>query len=690
MILPKHLKAISSTLAWVLLVLPAATVRGLDETADPHSIMKEESLSVFLKNYCTDCHNPEKKKGKIDLTPVIGALGKADVSFLEEIHDMVAFLDMPPEEEEQPDYDERQQFIRGMKALLEGLGKELKDGYSLPGQGNYVNHEKLFTEPEYRKSATPVRLWRMSPHIFKEEANRLARKPLLRVQANQGLEGLHPAFAYMTPPHTFRDHADVHVFEEATTELLFDMCWQIAGYEVNSSQMPESIQAFGKLDAPGKQDWARMIRLQYDWALKRYPSEEEIDGLIALGEKTRKETGIREALQTVYTAVLLKPEAVYRFEIGQGEPDEYGRVFLAPYELMHAIAYALTDKTPDPILEQALQQGELQTREDVRKQVVRLLADAEATDARILRFFQEYFEYPGATQVFKDARRPNAIFANERVTDADDLVRFILAEDRDVLKSLLTEDRLFVARKAILGREPVVKRARRDMLPDYGFKNDWVYDENQPVKPTEGRRSGMLTHPAWLLAFSDNEKNQAIQRGRWIQSKLLGGTIPETPIGVDAKLPDDPHLTLREKMQKVTSADYCWRCHKKMDPLGLPLEQFDDFGRFRLTELEKPVVTSGNIAIGDPELDGPVSDPFEMMERFANSKRVEQVFIRHVFRYFLGRNETLDDAPTLIDCQKAYVENGGSMKALITSLLTSDSFLYRQLPPEIREVSMTD
>jgi hypothetical protein len=46
----------------------------------------------------------------------------------------------------------------------------------------------------------------------------------------------------------------------------------------------------------------------------------------------------------------------------------------------------------------------------------------------------------------------------------------------------------------------------------------------------------------------------------------------------------------------------------------------------------------------------------------------------------MGRNETLDDAPTLIDAEKAYTENGGSMKALLISLLSSDSFLYRRLP----------
>ncbi|MCA9070245.1 MAG: DUF1585 domain-containing protein, partial [Planctomycetaceae bacterium] len=50
----------------------------------------------------------------------------------------------------------------------------------------------------------------------------------------------------------------------------------------------------------------------------------------------------------------------------------------------------------------------------------------------------------------------------------------------------------------------------------------------------------------------------------------------------------------------------------------------------------------------------------------------------HAFRYFLGRNEMLSDSQTLMDADRAYVESGGSFQAVIVSLLTSDSFMYRK------------
>ena len=81
---------------------------------------------------------------------------------------------------------------------------------------------------------------------------------------------------------------------------------------------------------------------------------------------------------------------------------------------------------------------------------------------------------------------------------------------------------------------------------------------------------------------------------------------------------------------------------------------------------------------GDESLDGPVKGVPDMIRRLAKSERVRQVFIRNVFRYFMGRNETFEDSQTLLAADKAYLESGGSFQELIVSLLTSDSFIYRK------------
>jgi hypothetical protein len=73
-----------------------------------------------------------------------------------------------------------------------------------------------------------------------------------------------------------------------------------------------------------------------------------------------------------------------------------------------------------------------------------------------------------------------------------------------------------------------------------------------------------------------------------------------------------------------------------------------------------------------------VTSPIELLHRLANSERVHQVFLRHVFRFFCGRNETLGDAMALRDMERAYREHDGSLKESLLELLVSDSFNRRQ------------
>ena len=179
-----------------------------------------------------------------------------------------------------------------------------------------------------------------------------------------------------------------------------------------------------------------------------------------------------------------------------------------------------------------------------------------------------------------------------------------------------------------------------------------------------------------------NFENHPVQRGKWIRTHLLGGSVPDVPIGVDARVPEKEHTTFRNRLREATEAAECWRCHRNMDPLGLAFERYDHYGRYQRLEAGQPVDASGAISRTPwPELHRSFSGPVEMMEFLAESEHVEQVFIRHVFRYFMGRNETLGDANTLQDAHRIYRESNGSFNELVVSLLSSDSFLLRQAKP---------
>ncbi len=514
----------------------------------------------------------------------------------------------------------------------------------------------------------------------------------------------------------------------------------------------------------------------------RPPNKTESDNYLQITKDSIAKVGKEDGVFMGLSSIFLDRDALFRPELVEGgKPDPHGRVMLQDWELGLAVNHALRYLKPDEPLRQAIVDGRMKSRDDVHREVTRMLEDDSIRKPRILQFFRDYFDYDQGGYICKDTKALAATGITGRseqhysamfdaTASTDRLIELILEEDKDVLKQLLTTQRVVATKadniyfgrkntkeeqaaaviaktkaeeeekqkeaaelnvlkaavaeleanvkktpdnkasqksldrqkKQLAAAETRIGKTKNDRKRGRGANAD-VTQANLTGPPTfarvsrptfgggsmkperilatapEGQRLGLLTHPAWLVSQSDAMDNHAIHRGIWIRERLLGCGIPDVPITVDAQLPVEPQSTLRERM-RVTKQQYCWTCHEKMDPLGLPFEMYNHAGLFRTTELEKPVDSTGEIIdSGDPALDGPVSNALEMITKLANSQRVEQVFVRHAFRFWMGRNETLNDAPVLQAAHAAYRDNGGSMKALITSLLTSDAFLYRKV-----------
>ena len=133
--------------------------------------------------------------------------------------------------------------------------------------------------------------------------------------------------------------------------------------------------------------------------------------------------------------------------------------------------------------------------------------------------------------------------------------------------------------------------------------------------------------------------------GIWIRERLLGGGIPDVPITVDAQLPRrtraHPAGTDARHPGKILLD-----LSRENGPVGPALRDVQPRRLFRTTELDQSVVTTGEIIdYGAPALDGPVEDALDMIAKLSESQRVEQVFVRHAFRYWMGRNETRQRRP---------------------------------------------
>ncbi len=465
------------------------------------------------------------------------------------------------------------------------------------------------------------------------------------------------------------------------------------------------------------------VRYLFEALTCRPPTAVECDTYVRLAMDSIEELGKVDGAFLGLVPIFLDRNALFRSELAEcGTPDEYGRVMLQDQELALAINAAFSYIPPDETLKQATQQSRLKTTDDVSREVARLLDDDSIRKPRLLQFFREYFDYDRAGGVCKDAKALVNSGGNPKAeahyramfgmtANTDRLIELILEKDQNVLFELLTTNRVvfdrprdaryfgqFVGLDDSLPQtesestetkkngEKMPRTVRAAVLPDGEPEHVRIAQVVVPVEtertlttlPSE-QRVGLLTHPTWLVSHSDAMDNHAILRGRWIRERLLGGSVPDVPITVDAMLPDEPSETLRHRM-RVTRADYCWKCHQKMDPLGLPFESYNHLGLYRTQELGQPIDTSGEIIdSGDAALDGPVENALEMIDKLADSERVKQVFVRHAFRYWIGRNETVNDAPVLQAAYRAYQDHDGSMKALLQSLLTSDAFLYRKV-----------
>ncbi|MEM9189911.1 MAG: DUF1588 domain-containing protein [Myxococcota bacterium] len=350
-------------------------------------------------------------------------------------------------------------------------------------------------------------------------------------------------------------------------------------------------------------------------------------------------------------------------------------------------------------------------------------ARAEEWTARgIVTFFRDWLGYGDLSAIFKDTPRATSQFESGLVdisfsnaisgssgseptlTDQlDDMIGRIVVEDTDVFRQLLTSRRFYVG-----GNMPVGVTRPADADEDWLRANlgstykstsevHRVYNITGDVERSRAarwmtlpdtERAGVLTHPAWLVAHGGNFEDDpsAVHRGVWILEQLLCVDPPSLDdVMVDAQVgPSDPGKTARDRLLEATGPEaaggQCAGCHGLMNPLGLPFEIYNHAGFLRADDHGRaPDGSATLVSLPDESLNGPVRDAVDMMERFAESSHVQRCFTRQVFRHFMGRGETVDDACTLVAMEDAYDANGGSLISMVEALVTSDTFLYRHL-----------
>jgi len=329
------------------------------------------------------------------------------------------------------------------------------------------------------------------------------------------------------------------------------------------------------------------------------------------------------------------------------------------------LSYFFWNSMPDAELLTKAAAGELHTPAQIEAQARRLVADPR-TQSTLKDFTQQWL---GATQFDSLVRVAGAEGAQAYNSDwQESLERFIdhsLLGKQGGLELLFKSPTVYLnSHLAALYGVPV---------PDDVAGSDFF------AVDLPGERIGLLTQPGLMALLAHPDQSAPIQRGVFVRNKLLCQPPPDPPPSVNQAPPDpDPNATTRQRFAQHTADKDCAGCHRLIDGLGLPLEGFDNLGRFRATENGLTLDLTGEVfATRDEAIAGAFVGPAELATRLAQSAQVEACVVTQLYRYGTGRVEGDADRCSLAQAVFRFQQSKGNFSEMMVAMALSDAFRYR-------------
>lgn len=414
---------------------------------------------------------------------------------------------------------------------------------------------------------------------------------------------------------------------EAATKIA-DKLDQVAGTKQDAEDRSKKIQEFCLKFAE------RAYRRPLEEAEKNSLSQEFQDG------------DVTKAAKRVIIRVLTSPEFLY-VDWGRKNPDQW--------EVASRLSLSLWDALPDKALLEAAQKGELKTAEAVRAQAERMLKDPRAK-AKVKGFFEHWLEMEEADEVTKD-REAYPDFNEEVLADLrtslEMFVNDVVWSEKSDYRDLLLADYLYLN-----GR----------LAKFYGVETS-ANEDFEKVSVDAKSRSGVLTHPFLLTAFSYHKSSSPIHRGVFLTRNIVGRSLKPPPMAIqfmDGRF--DPSLTMREKVTELTRPNACQSCHTLINPLGFSLENFDAVGRFRTHDNNKPVDSTSEFPMNDGRMIK-ISGARDVAELAARSEEAHSAFTRQLFQQMVKQAPAAYGKSTLTQLQHKFAEDEFNIQKLLVNIV---------------------
>jgi hypothetical protein len=331
------------------------------------------------------------------------------------------------------------------------------------------------------------------------------------------------------------------------------------------------------------------------------------------------------------------------------------------WEMASRLSFFLWSSIPDEELRRAAGAGELSNPAGLAKQVRRMTADPKARRLATEFFgqwlgFYHFDRYRGVdTGRFPEfTDEVKASMYDEAISTFEFLVR----QDRPV-KELLFADYTFL-------NKPLAKF--------YGIEKDIKSADR--VELVEGanafNRGGALRLGSVLTTTSAPLRTSPVKRGDWVLRRILGTPTPP-PVADAGSIPADDQTfsgqTLRERLEQHKRNETCAACHRKIDPMGFPLEEFDAVGRTRTKYSDgKPLDVTGELQ--DKTTIVGASGLLKFLQ--SQDQQVMTMLSKKMIGYALGRTVMMSDRPLI--AEMAAGGGNASFADLAIKVVTSRQF----------------
>ncbi|MEI6714170.1 MAG: DUF1592 domain-containing protein [Verrucomicrobiota bacterium] len=235
--------------------------------------------------------------------------------------------------------------------------------------------------------------------------------------------------------------------------------------------------------------------------------------------------------------------------------------------LASRLSYLLWSEPPDTTLLSLGTSGELLRPTVLDQQINRLLTDSKASKF-VSAFVGQWFDLD---------RLNNIRFNAKAYQDFDNATK--LAAKNEVIATVTHVLTTGGNISQLLKSEYIIGNA---ILANYYGIKGVSGDEFRKIPIPAGSPRGGLLGMAGILALGSNgERTKAVDRGAWVLRKIL-----HEPLRAPTNVPelsrlDSELLTTRERLKAHEDQPQCVTCHRKIDPIGLGLENFDAAGNWR-------------------------------------------------------------------------------------------------------------